>query len=118
MRAPRFRGPRRSKRYLEWRFAEYPLFREFTGLWGEHDGEVVLDYGCGPGNDLTGLALDTGARRLIGVDVSREGALARGPGGSRFTGSSRTAFSSSTCADADPGLPLEDGRSTTSRAWG
>src|SRR4051794_22721099 len=47
---------RASERQLEWRFAQYPLFREFSGLWGNHDGEVILDYGCGPGNDLTGFA--------------------------------------------------------------
>jgi SAM-dependent methyltransferase len=70
VRALNLRTRRGSKRELERRFAEYPLFREFTGLWGDHDGEVVLDYGCGPGNDLTGLALHSGARRLIGVDVS------------------------------------------------
>ena len=39
-------------------------------MWGEHDGEVILDYGCGPGNDLVGYALYTGARRIVGVDVS------------------------------------------------
>src|SRR5690348_11218347 len=27
-----FRSPRQSRRYLEWRFAEYPLFRELMGL--------------------------------------------------------------------------------------
>ena len=56
--------------YLEWRFAEYPMFRELTGLWGEHDGEAILDYGCGPGNDVTGFAVHTGAREIIGADVS------------------------------------------------
>ena len=61
---------RRSTKQLEWRFDQYPLFREFSGLWGEHDGEVLLDYGCGPGNDLVGFAIHTGARRIIGVDVS------------------------------------------------
>ena len=35
-----------------------------------HDGEVILDYGCGPGNDLTGFAMHTRARRIIGMDVS------------------------------------------------
>ena len=59
-----------SARYLEWRFEEYPLFREFSGLWGDHAGETVLDYGCGPGDDLTGLALYSGAEHLIGLDVS------------------------------------------------
>ncbi len=70
VRAERFRSRRASERNLEWRFEQYPLFREFSGLWGEHDGEVILDYGCGPGNDLVGYALYTGARRIVGVDVS------------------------------------------------
>jgi ubiquinone/menaquinone biosynthesis C-methylase UbiE len=68
--ARQFKSPRQSEKFLEWRFQQYPLFREFSGLWGEHDGEVILDYGCGPGNDLTGFALYTGARRIIGFDVS------------------------------------------------
>jgi len=70
VRAKRFRSGRASERNLEWRFGQYPLFRELSGLWGSHDGEVLLDYGCGPGNDLTGYALYTGARRIIGFDVS------------------------------------------------
>ncbi len=31
----------------------------------------MLDYGCGPGNDLTGFAINTSAARLIGFDVSQ-----------------------------------------------
>lgn len=61
---------RQSARYLEWRFREYPLFRELSGLYGSHDGEAILDYGCGPGNDVVGFALHTGARRIVGADVS------------------------------------------------
>ena len=68
--AKRFATTRASEAFLEWRFDQYPLFREFAGLWGDHDDEVLLDYGCGPGNDLTGFALYTGARRIIGFDVS------------------------------------------------
>lgn len=71
VRARRFRSPGASERYLEWRFREYPLFREFSGLWGEHDRQVVLDYGCGPGNDLAGFAIYTEASRIIGIDVSQ-----------------------------------------------
>lgn len=59
-----------SLRYLEWRFQEYPLCREFMDLWGKHDGEVILDYGCGPGNDVVGFLVNTGARQVIGMDVS------------------------------------------------
>jgi SAM-dependent methyltransferase len=67
-----FATRRGSTRYLEWRFDEYPLFREFAGLWGEHHGEVVLDYGCGPGNDVVGFLLHTNAKQVIGMDVSRK----------------------------------------------
>jgi len=59
-----------SEEYLEWRFAEYPLFRELTGLWGDHSGELVLDYGCGPGDDLVGFLLYANAATVVGVDVS------------------------------------------------
>jgi SAM-dependent methyltransferase len=65
-----FRSAWESARYLEWRFSEYPLFRQFMGLWGDHAGEVVLDYGCGPGNDTVGLTLYSGADLVIGADVS------------------------------------------------
>lgn len=61
-----------SEQYLEWRFDQYPLFREFMDLWGEHDGQTILDYGCGPGNDVTGFLLYTKAARVIGIDVSRK----------------------------------------------
>lgn len=65
-----FLSARESRRYLEWRFRLYPQFREFMQLWGNHTGEVVLDYGCGPGDDTTGLLLYSGAAQVIGVDVS------------------------------------------------
>lgn len=67
-----FATRRGSARYLEWRFSEYPLFREFSGLWGDHDSEIVLDYGCGPGNDVVGFLIHTGAKQVIGMDVSRK----------------------------------------------
>jgi SAM-dependent methyltransferase len=67
-----FRSARESEEYLEWRFQQYPLFRELLDLWGDHAGDVVLDYGCGPGNDVTGFLLYSGAERVIGVDVSRK----------------------------------------------
>jgi ubiquinone/menaquinone biosynthesis C-methylase UbiE len=59
-----------SRRYLEWRFSVYPLFREFMGLWGSHDNQVILDYGCGPGNDLAGFLIYTNAKKVIGIDIS------------------------------------------------
>lgn len=59
-----------SKRYLEWRFTQYPLFRDLMQMYGNHDNEVVLDYGCGPGNDVVGFLIYTNASKVIGVDVS------------------------------------------------
>jgi ubiquinone/menaquinone biosynthesis C-methylase UbiE len=70
VRAESFGTPEESEAYLEKRFSQYPLFRELSGLWGDHGGETVLDYGCGPGNDLVGLLLYSGAARVIGMDVS------------------------------------------------
>jgi SAM-dependent methyltransferase len=70
--APSFASREESLQYLEWRFRQYPLFREFMGLWGDHDGEVIVDYGCGPGNDLIGFLEHTGARRVIGIDISEK----------------------------------------------
>ena len=43
-----------------------------AGLWGDHTDEVVLDYGCGPGNDVVGLLTNTEARKVIGMDISRK----------------------------------------------
>jgi ubiquinone/menaquinone biosynthesis C-methylase UbiE len=67
-----FETARESADYLEWRFEEYPLFREMAGLWGDHTDEVVLDYGCGPGNDVVGLLTNTKAQKVIGMDISRK----------------------------------------------
>lgn len=70
VRTKTFASAAESAQFLEWRSAQYPMFRELTGLWGDHRGEVVLDYGCGPGNDLVGFLLFAGASRVIGMDVS------------------------------------------------
>jgi ubiquinone/menaquinone biosynthesis C-methylase UbiE len=65
-----FRSARESAAYLEWRFGEYPLYRELMELWGDHEGERVLEYGCGPGDDLTGFLLYSKALHVTGVDIS------------------------------------------------
>ena len=71
VRAEPFLSAADSAAYLEWRFREYPRYRELMGLWGSHDGEVLLDYGCGPADDTVGFLLYTRARRVIGMDVSK-----------------------------------------------
>ncbi|MBD0370368.1 MAG: class I SAM-dependent methyltransferase [Pyrinomonadaceae bacterium] len=65
-----FRTARESEDYLAWRASAYPKFKELMNLYGEHDEEVVLDYGCGPGNDVVGFAIYTKAKKVIGIDVS------------------------------------------------
>jgi len=59
-----------DKAFIEWRAKEYSFFHELMGLWGDHNGEVVLDYGCGPGTDLVGFLLYGNAKKVIGIDVS------------------------------------------------
>jgi ubiquinone/menaquinone biosynthesis C-methylase UbiE len=55
---------------LDWRFSIYPKFREFSGLYEKYTGQTILDYGCGPGNDVVGFAVHTRVPRLIGIDIS------------------------------------------------
>jgi len=65
----RFATPEQSFAYLDWRNAQYYGYIERMPVSG-HDGKVILDYGCGPGNDLVGFGTFSAPRRLIGADVS------------------------------------------------
>lgn len=60
----------KSLAYVDWRSGQYPLFEELMGLWGDHEGKTVLDYGCGPGTDLVGFLFKGKATNVIGVDIS------------------------------------------------
>lgn len=66
------RGAKEHKAALKKRIVQSPLAKEFLGLYGKHDNEVILDYGCGPGADVIGFALDTKAKKIIGVDISEK----------------------------------------------
>lgn len=66
----RFVTARESERHLKWRNDMYPNFLEMMDLYGDHTGETVLDYGCGPGEDVTGFLLWSKAQKVIGMDVS------------------------------------------------
>ena len=59
-----------SLRHLALRDKIYPLFHELLELWGDHQDRVVLDYGCGPANDVVGFLVHGKASQVIGVDVS------------------------------------------------
>ncbi|WP_332445138.1 class I SAM-dependent methyltransferase [Wolinella succinogenes] len=47
-------------------YVDYRKYISVSGL----DGKVVLDYGCGPGNEMTGILTRSTPKRLIGADVS------------------------------------------------
>jgi ubiquinone/menaquinone biosynthesis C-methylase UbiE len=58
-----------SKEHFLWRNAQYPGYIELMPVSGAN-GLVVVDYGCGPGNDLVGFTEFSSPAKLIGVDVS------------------------------------------------
>jgi len=102
-----FKTPEASEEYLRWRFTEYPLFKELMALWGDHDGETILDYGCGPGDDLTGFLLYTRAAVVIGADVS-DRALKLAAGRVSLHGVDQSRYRFLRLSDAEPALPLDD----------
>lgn len=65
-----FDSARESEDYLQRRSADYPLFQELMDLYPDLSGKVVLDYGCGPGDDVIGYVTRSHAARVIGMDVS------------------------------------------------
>lgn len=68
--AQEFSTPDESLDYLQWRSDQYALFHELMGLWGDHADDVILDYGCGPANDMVGFLVHGQAHKVIGIDVS------------------------------------------------
>ena len=44
--------------------------RQLLNLHGPHDGNTIMDYGCGPGNDLAGFTEFSNAEKIVGVDIS------------------------------------------------
>ena len=102
-----FKTQQESLDYLEWRFEQYPLFRELMGLWGDHTNEVVLDYGCGPGNDLTGFLMYSKAKKVIGVEVS-EKALRLASRRLALHKIDQERVELVQISDAEPKIPIED----------
>lgn len=71
-RGKRFKAAIQSRRDLEKRLQNYILLRELMHLYGTHENETVVDYGCGPGGDLVGFALYSRAAHIIGMDISAQ----------------------------------------------
>jgi SAM-dependent methyltransferase len=84
---PPLLGGRRSDGYYRMLFDAYPLMRELMGYDERHDGETVLDYGCGTGDgtlllaragarvhaaDASATAIRIARLRLAGAGVPRE----------------------------------------------
>ena len=40
------------------------------GLYGGHNAELILDYGCGPANDIIGFIAYGNVKTVVGIDVS------------------------------------------------
>ena len=66
-----FKSQAEADKYGEWRLSCYPFYKELMELDEPHKNEVVLDYGCGPGNDLIHF-MKTGPSKIIGMDVSEK----------------------------------------------
>jgi len=66
----RFSRPLESFEYLDWRNSQYVDYEKLLPASG-HDGEVILDYGCGPGHDLIGFLTHSSPAKLYGADLSR-----------------------------------------------
>lgn len=58
-----------SRAYFDWRCSQYPGYLDLMPVAG-HDGEQILDYGCGPGHDLVGFLEYSRPTSLVGADVS------------------------------------------------
>jgi len=65
-----FRTQWESGKYYEWLIRDYPLLAEFMDFHTDRSGQAVLDYGCGPGNDIFRLLVVNNAARVTGVDIS------------------------------------------------
>jgi len=61
--------------FLEWRNSQYPLSAEFMQLNAKHINKTILDFGCGPGNDLVSFLTNSQAKSIIGIDISKSSLL-------------------------------------------
>jgi ubiquinone/menaquinone biosynthesis C-methylase UbiE len=60
--------------FLDWRNKCYLHYEDLMPT-NTSDGLTVLDYGCGPGHDLVGFAINSTPKKLIAADVSQTSLL-------------------------------------------
>ena len=65
-----FTSREKSLDHFYWRSAQYVNYLELMPVKGFKDS-VILDYGCGPGNDIIGFIEHSRPKKIIGADVSR-----------------------------------------------
>jgi ubiquinone/menaquinone biosynthesis C-methylase UbiE len=65
----KFSSAAESLEYLDWRNDQYIDYIKFLPV-SSHDGEVILDYGCGPGHDLIGFLTYSRPAAVYGIDIS------------------------------------------------
>ncbi|MGP1450205.1 MAG: class I SAM-dependent methyltransferase [Wolinella sp.] len=65
-----FETAEESWEHFEYNCSLYTDYRKFIPIEGLDD-KVVLDYGCGPGSELVGIAVKSNPKRLIGADISK-----------------------------------------------
>jgi ubiquinone/menaquinone biosynthesis C-methylase UbiE len=64
-----FENVEESLAYFHWRNDQYYDYIQLMPVSGQ-EGKDVLDFGCGPGNDLVGFHVYSNPARLLGVEVS------------------------------------------------
>jgi ubiquinone/menaquinone biosynthesis C-methylase UbiE len=57
---------------IRWRFDLYPNYDILMGLHDNFEKKRILDFGCGPGWDLSWIALTDMPSRIVGMDVSQK----------------------------------------------
>ncbi|MFA6127018.1 MAG: class I SAM-dependent methyltransferase [Bacteroidales bacterium] len=70
-----FKDRESSLDHFHWRNAQYPGYIELMPVSG-YDNKVIVDYGCGPGNDLVGFTEFSKPQKLYGLDVSKTALIA------------------------------------------
>lgn len=93
--------------FHKWRDEHFHKSYAFKGLWADHTGETLLDYGCGPGHDVTGFLVHSNPAKVYGVDVSHR-ALSLAGHNAGLQGVSADRIELIQTADLTDRIPLPD----------